>query len=144
MKGFSIFLKDVEGQVAISNRIFEIWFYNLFIAEEAINSKTYDAGERDKNQFVSKDRLNMDLVLKKFVQHFEESFGNSTDSFIFPGNEPCLIRAKEQDHAGNIHRIADTARRPYSPADDPAEADEEASRSLIMCCSVIRIVTTVS
>jgi len=72
----------VEGQVAISNRIFEIWFYNLFIAEEAINSKTYDAGERDKNQFVSKDRLNMDLVLKKFVQHFEESFGNSTDSFI--------------------------------------------------------------
>ena len=76
------FLKDVEGQVAISNRIFEIWFYNLFIAEEAIGSKTYDAGERDKNQFVSKDRLNMDLVLKKFVQHFEESFGESTDSFI--------------------------------------------------------------
>lgn len=76
------FLKDVEGQVAISNRIFEIWFYNLFIAEEAIGSKTYDAGERDKNQFVSKDRLNMDLVLKKFVQHFEDSFGESTDSFI--------------------------------------------------------------
>ena len=35
------FLKDDAGQVAISNRIFEIWFYNLFIAEEAINSDTY-------------------------------------------------------------------------------------------------------
>lgn len=60
----------------------EIWFYNLFIAEEAIGNTTYDAGERDKTQFVSKDSLNMDLVLRKFVQHFEESFGNSTDSFI--------------------------------------------------------------
>ncbi len=43
------FLKDREGQAAISNRIFEIWFYNLFIAEEAIGSKTYDAGQKGKN-----------------------------------------------------------------------------------------------
>ena len=72
------FLKDEEGQVAIANRIFEIWFYNLFIAEEAI----YDAGERDKNDFVRKGRLDMELVLKKFVRHFSESFGKSTDRFV--------------------------------------------------------------
>lgn len=30
------FLKEDAGQVAIANRIFEIWFYNLFIAEEAV------------------------------------------------------------------------------------------------------------
>ena len=76
------FLKNRNGQVAISNRIFEIWFYNLFIAEEAINSKMYDAGERDKNQFVRAGRLDMNLVLRKFVQHFTESFGSSTDSFV--------------------------------------------------------------
>ena len=76
------FLKDNQGQVAISNRIFEIWFYNLFIAEEAIRSSTYDAGERDKNQFVQNGRLDMDLVLMKFVQHFTESFGDSTESFV--------------------------------------------------------------
>ena len=76
------FLKDDQGQVAISNRIFEIWFYNLFIAEEAIRSSTYDAGERDKNQFIKNGRLDMDLVLKKFVQHFTESFGDSTESFV--------------------------------------------------------------
>lgn len=35
------FLKDENGQVAISNRIFEIWFYNLFIAEEALGNATY-------------------------------------------------------------------------------------------------------
>ena len=76
------FLKDNKGQVAISNRIFEIWFYNLFIAEEAIRSSTYDAGERDKNQFIQNGKLDMDLVLKKFVQHFTESFGDSTESFV--------------------------------------------------------------
>lgn len=46
------FLKDDAGQVTISNRIFEIWFYNLFIAEEAINSDTYQAGHKNKNQFI--------------------------------------------------------------------------------------------
>ena len=29
------FLKNEEGQVAVANRIFEIWLYNLFIAEES-------------------------------------------------------------------------------------------------------------
>lgn len=76
------FLKDDAGQVAISNRIFEIWFYNLFIAEEAINSDTYQAGQKNKNQFVDENGLNLELVLKKFVQHFTESFSGSTDKFI--------------------------------------------------------------
>lgn len=76
------FLKDDMGQVAISNRIFEIWFYNLFIAEEAINSDTYQAGQKNKNQFIDENGLNMELVLKKFVQHFTESFSGSTDKFI--------------------------------------------------------------
>ena len=47
------FLKDVEGQVAIANRIFEIWFYNLFIAQEAIDNRTYDVGQQLKDQFVT-------------------------------------------------------------------------------------------
>lgn len=76
------FLKDEEGQVAISNRIFEIWLYNLFIAQEAIENRTYDAGLLAKNQFVTKDGLNMDLVLRKFVQHFTEVYGNSSTNFI--------------------------------------------------------------
>lgn len=76
------FLKDDAGQVAISNRIFEIWFYNLFIAEEAIGSDTYHAGQKNKNQFVDENGINMELVLKKFVQHFTESFADSTDKFV--------------------------------------------------------------
>ena len=76
------FLKDEDGQVAISNRIFEIWFYNLFIAQEAIDSKTYDAGQQLKGQFVTENGLDVEKILKKFVEHFTESFGNSTDAFV--------------------------------------------------------------
>jgi hypothetical protein len=76
------FLKDEAGQVAISNRIFEIWFYNLFIAEEAMNSATYYAGQQNRNQFISDKGLDMELVLRKFVQHFTESFAGSTEKFV--------------------------------------------------------------
>lgn len=76
------FLKDQEGQVAISNRIFEIWFYNLFIAQDAIDSKTYDAGQRLKGQFVTENGLDIEKILRKFVEHFTESFGKSTDAFV--------------------------------------------------------------
>ncbi|MCF0132462.1 MAG: helix-turn-helix domain-containing protein [Blautia sp.] len=76
------FLKDEDGQVAISNRIFEIWFYNLFIAEEAIRSETYHIGQENKNQFILGDELNMELLLRRFVQHFTESFAGSTDKFV--------------------------------------------------------------
>ena len=76
------FLKDEDGQVAIANRIFEIWFYNLFIAQDAIDSKTYDAGQQLKGQFVTESGLDVEKILKKFVEHFTESFGNSTDEFV--------------------------------------------------------------
>ena len=76
------FLKDEDGQIAIANRIFEIWFYNLFIAQDAIDSKTYDAGQQLKGQFVTESGLDVEKILKKFVEHFTESFGNSTDAFV--------------------------------------------------------------
>lgn len=76
------FLKDEDGQVAISNRIFEIWFYNLFIAQDAIDSKTYDAGQQMKGQFITENGLDVERILKKFVEHFTETFGNSTEAFV--------------------------------------------------------------
>lgn len=59
------FLKEENGQVAIANRIFEIWFYNLFIAQDAIDSKTYDAGQQLKEQFVTEHGLDVERILKK-------------------------------------------------------------------------------
>jgi hypothetical protein len=57
------FLKDDNGQVAIANRIFEIWFYNLFIAQDAIDSRTYDAGQQLKNQFITDHGLDVEIIV---------------------------------------------------------------------------------
>lgn len=40
------FIKNVNGTVAIANRIFETVLYNWFLSEEYVNSKIYDAGRR--------------------------------------------------------------------------------------------------
>ena len=62
------FLKQKEGMAVVSNRIFEIFFYNLFISEQSLNSVIYQAGESDKNQFVKNNILDMDI--HKFTAHF--------------------------------------------------------------------------
>ena len=38
------FLREENQAVAIANRIFEIFFYNLFISEEALQSTIYQKG----------------------------------------------------------------------------------------------------
>lgn len=43
------FIKNLNGNAVIANRIFESMLYNLFISEEFSGSKMYDAGAQDKN-----------------------------------------------------------------------------------------------
>lgn len=76
------FVKNEDGVVAIANQIFETVFYNWFLTT-AENQKTdlYKAALRDKNQFVYAGHLNMELLLKKFVQHFDQLYGDLPDKF---------------------------------------------------------------
>lgn len=76
------FLTEKNGHVAIANRIFEMYLLNLFMTEEAVKSDMFSKGESDKIQFIKNNRLNMDLVLKKFVEYFNEIYGDSNDKFI--------------------------------------------------------------
>lgn len=76
------FLCEADGQIAIANRIFEIWCYNLFLAEDARKNQMYDAGLSDRNQFVRGGVLDMELVLRKFMEYFTEIYASNTDRFI--------------------------------------------------------------
>ena len=76
------FIKNHNGNIAIANRIFESLLYNLFLAEETVNSKTYLAASADKNKFVQDGILNMDLVMEKFMQHWNELYSSSDEKFI--------------------------------------------------------------
>ena len=76
------FIKNVNGVVVIANRIFETVFYNLFLSSSE-NQKTdmYKVSIQDKNQFVCGGQLNIDLLLEKYVVHFNDLYGDCTDRF---------------------------------------------------------------
>ncbi len=76
------FLQEKGGMVAVANRIFEMRLLNMFISEEALGSESYQAGLAAKNQFIKDGRLNMDLVLKKFVQHYTDISTKNDEKFL--------------------------------------------------------------
>lgn len=76
------FLKNQEGAAAIANRIFETMLCNWFLSQEITESEISKAGALEKNQFVQSGRLNMELVLRKFVEHFHDLYGDRSDTFL--------------------------------------------------------------
>ncbi len=76
------FIRSEEGKVAISNRIFETYLYDLFIDKERIYNEIFDIGIADKNQFIKNGYLNMSLVLEKFVQHYNDIYGKNDGKFL--------------------------------------------------------------
>lgn len=76
------FLKEENGHVAIANRMFEMCLLNMFMAKEAISNDVYAKGGSDRVGFIRDNRLNMDLVLKKFVEYFDEIYGSKDARFI--------------------------------------------------------------
>lgn len=76
------FIKERSGQAVVSNRIFETRLYNLFLSEEMTGSVTYQSGEREKNQFIRNGKLHMELVMEKFMLHFHDIYGDSTEKFV--------------------------------------------------------------
>ena len=76
------FIKEENGNAVIANRIYETRLYNMFLSEEMLNSDTYEAALIGKNQFVQDGKLNMNLVMKKFVEHFSEVYADEEEKFI--------------------------------------------------------------
>ena len=76
------FLKDKDGIVAVSNRIFETQLYDTFLSEMAVNNKLYMEATTTRNQFVASGMLQMDLVMKKFYEYYEEIYADNDRKFI--------------------------------------------------------------
>lgn len=71
-----------NSRVEISNRIFETRLYNVFLAEEALNSEIAQTASFEKNMYVKNGYLDMDLVVDRFVMHYTELFGNKGEKFV--------------------------------------------------------------
>ena len=77
------FIKNKNGAVAIANRIFETRLYNMFLSSsESRSTDTYEAGAKEKNQFVLNGYLDMEQVIRKFVQHYTDVYGDKDETFV--------------------------------------------------------------
>ena len=76
------FVKKDGGAVIIANRIFEMRLYNYFLAtDEAQNREILKITAQNTTQFICNGHLDMDLVLKKFVEYFDSIYGECTEEF---------------------------------------------------------------
>lgn len=76
------FIKRANEQISVSNRIFETRLYNYYLAEDMLESSTYSASLQIKNQFIHGKILDMELILKKFTEHFTDIYTDSPDKFV--------------------------------------------------------------
>lgn len=76
------FVKNVHNTVVVANRIFEIVLYNQFLSEEEVGSRVYASALSDKNRFIEDGHLNMKLVLERFVETFDDLYGDRNARFL--------------------------------------------------------------
>jgi hypothetical protein len=75
------FIKNYNNIVAVSNRIFEIYLYNYYLSNSQTN-KLYTTASSEQKQFINNDKLDMKLILEKFVSHFNEIYNDKDMKFI--------------------------------------------------------------
>lgn len=76
------FVKVQNGTVMVANRIFETRLYNMFLTTpEEQNTDTYRFAVMNKNQFIKNGHLDMELILEKFVTHFDDLYGDQSLTF---------------------------------------------------------------
>lgn len=74
-------VKNDNQRVTVANRIFETVIYNLLLSREELRSDIYAAALTDVNAFVRNGRLDMKLVLERFVVAFTELYHDRDDAF---------------------------------------------------------------
>lgn len=75
-------IRNDHNTVRIANRIFETMLYNLFLSDEELKSNVFSReGELAKNQFVKDGKLDMCLILKRFIDTYTEICGPLVDRF---------------------------------------------------------------
>ena len=89
-------IKNELNTVLVTNRIFEMMLYNLFLSEEELRNNVFArAGDLAKNRFVADGKLNMRLLLERFVATYTEVFGPLEDRFKEKdGREQFLLYLK--------------------------------------------------
>ena len=75
-------IRNDHNTVRVANRIFETMLYNLILSDEELKSNVFSReGELAKNLFITDGKLNMRMILDRFIQTYTEICGPLTDKF---------------------------------------------------------------
>ena len=90
------FIQNENNTVRIANRIFETWLYNLFLSDEELKSNAFSReGSLTGSIFVQDGKLNVRLILERFIKTYTEICGPLTDRFQEKdGREQFLLYLK--------------------------------------------------
>lgn len=76
------FIRNENGTVTVANRIFETRLYNYFLTtSEAQNSPIFMAASDSRPQFIRNGRLDMDTVIHKYIELFDDLYGDQNQTF---------------------------------------------------------------
>ena len=89
-------IRNDHNTVRVANRIFETRLYNLFLSDEELKDNVFTrAGDLAKNQFVTNGKLNMRLIMERFIATYTEVFGPLKERFKEKdGREQFLLYLK--------------------------------------------------
>ena len=75
-------IKNDHNVVRVANRIFETKLYNLFLSDEELKSNVFAReGDLARNQFIMDGKLNMRLILERFIVTYTDICGPLVDRF---------------------------------------------------------------
>ncbi|MBQ9437836.1 MAG: AAA-like domain-containing protein, partial [Lachnospiraceae bacterium] len=76
------FIKNENGKARVANRIFETRLYNLFLSDEEIrNNSFFKEGDLAGNIFVKDGKLDMPLIMERFIAAFHQIYGPLEERF---------------------------------------------------------------
>jgi hypothetical protein len=74
------YIKNVNGQAAVSNRIFELLMTDYYIEKDLCEKKKVNNVEQ--YDIVNDNKFNMELCLRKFAEHYAEIFNDNDLEFF--------------------------------------------------------------
>ena len=75
------FIRNEHNSVCIDNRIFETRLYNLFLSDEELKSNEFSReGDLERNLFVEDGKLNVRLILERFIKAYHQICGPLEES----------------------------------------------------------------
>ncbi len=89
-------IRNDHNTVRIANRIFETMLYNLFLSDEELKNNVFSReGGLAKNIFIENGKLNMRLIMERFIETYTQVCGPLKERFAEKdGREQFLLYLK--------------------------------------------------